>query len=173
MEAKELQTYRGFIKDHFHWLLGSRNVHHDLFRMLPLRILGYGYAVGVGLRFRFCQNVQDSFKAVAISFVVCHTLNKVQNEMFTTKQMVVVAADTLAFDTLAFLLLPTLTTYSVSRMVRSYIKKRKHYSKSLMHWAPILASLLVLPIVACPLEAFAERIMTTSVRTLYSLPVVH
>ncbi|KAH9503161.1 hypothetical protein Btru_070117 [Bulinus truncatus] len=166
MDSHSWQIYQSLARDQLSLLVGPRYATHDLFMLFPFRLVGYGYAFGTGIRFRFCKSVQNSFKMMAVSFVVCHTLYKLQICTSSARDAAIVAGDSAIFDCLAFLLLPTLTTYAVSGMVRSYIKQRKNYSKSLLHWAPIVASMCIIPAVAYPLDAFVERIMNTSFRTV-------
>ncbi|CAL1547821.1 unnamed protein product [Lymnaea stagnalis] len=142
---------------------------YDPFSVFPLRALGYGYAVGVAIRYRFCKELQDSFKTVAITFVVCHALNKSLDYPCAYNGLLV-ATDTAIFETFATILLPTLTTFHVSGMLRAYLKQFKNIPKWIFRYAPIAISLGLLPVMLGPIDRFVNHIMDNTVRNIYTLP---
>ncbi|BFZ18710.1 hypothetical protein BsWGS_21750 [Bradybaena similaris] len=136
----------------------------DPFTVAPLRILGYGYAAGVALRFRFCQLSKDACFVVATTFIVCHTLYR---GLIDEGPVYIAVLDTLVFEALASATIPTLTTYFICSATRNWLKQRHGLPKCISKWLPMTLGLSVLPFLYSTLDVCVNKLMDQTLRPLY------
>ncbi|XP_059170324.1 mitochondrial fission process protein 1-like [Physella acuta] len=146
----------------------------DPFMFFPLRALGYGYAIGVGLRYRFCDELQNSCKTFGLTFVMCHVAHSIwENTDLPKSQVAIIATDALIFDALSSLLIPTLITYYVSHTCRSILKNSDNVPKPMYKWGPLLSGLLALCLSVRPVNALVNVLMDSTIRNCYVIPVTN
>ncbi|CAG5116397.1 unnamed protein product [Candidula unifasciata] len=136
----------------------------DPFTVAPLRILGYGYATGVALRFRFCQDLKDACFVVATTFIVCHaTYRSLSNE----GPVYISVLDTLVFEGLASAAIPPLTTYFICSTTRNWLKQKDGVPKPVYKWLPVTLGLSVLPFLYSTLDICVNKFLDQTLRPLY------
>ncbi|RUS77870.1 hypothetical protein EGW08_014383 [Elysia chlorotica] len=137
----------------------------DPFLEQPLRSLGYGIAVGVAIRYRFCHDLVLSCNAVAGGFIIGHAIHRGFN--LNKSDMMIGMVDALINDSLASVLIPTFVTYTVCGSTRECLRNLSGVPKGIYKWAPLTLGLCLLPIMMPPIDRGVCWFMNETVRTLY------
>ncbi|CAG5117986.1 unnamed protein product [Candidula unifasciata] len=153
----------------------------DTFRKVPLRLLGYGYAVAEALRSRV-NNDQESnpFCMLAGGFIICHCLDRMlavaeesdgwgrRSKQNRPTDMLIAFCDTFVWEALASVTIPTFLTYCAVRMTDILLEILCTECQTIRKWLPVMVGIAIIPLFMVTVDNFVDRLMDDTIREIYA-----
>ncbi|XP_059149622.1 uncharacterized protein LOC131936585 [Physella acuta] len=157
---------------------------NDLFRIMPIRLLGYGFPVGDVFGERYRDMNTRPFYLVGGCYIWAHCFHRafraytISDNRFITASLpshetnaVIAFFDTFIFETLASYLIPTLTSTCVYWLV-DYLQGPKREGDSRARWPlPFIFALFTIIWFSGSVDRGVGHVMNDLIRPLYSARV--
>jgi len=129
-----------------------------IFKELPLRICGYGFAIGESITY-ICETrrrVVDMCYLVGTGYCCIHCIYAI---LMPDGGLIKSFFKAVVWQTCASFLFPTLCSFHIARLTRNMLWDMK-VNYQIKRWLPCILGLIILPGLMEPMDAFWEETVT-------------
>lgn len=133
----------------------------DVFRTVPVRFLGHGYAIAAAFGPTIYAETHDLLNTVGTGYIIIHAVHHALH--VGGNSTIRILFDTLIFDCLASALLPTFLTYHVRMLMVSLthdLQSRYHF----VRWMPAIFSLASLVFTWVHIDRLVDDVLDQTIR---------